>query len=126
MDVLGTYLQSETVKMRGEKLPCSALYLNYKVWCQACGEDELTERHFRSQMRERGYSTKRNAPNGANAYQDIAIRANLSGTELGDAAASVRQTADCEPSEPSTEATEVNSLPPTHTKEAKQSWLTNI
>jgi putative DNA primase/helicase len=72
-DVLATFLAECTVAAEHAKVPLREMYAAYTDWCQRAGERAEAQRFFDGRLHERGFATKRNAPNGANAWQGIGL-----------------------------------------------------
>lgn len=62
-DAIGQFLSERCEKKPGAKTPTQAVYLAYKAWCVANGEQHLEQRKFTPLMRERGYEQGRGTGN---------------------------------------------------------------
>lgn len=72
-DVLASFLAACTVAAAHAKAPLAEMYAAYAAWCERAGERAEPQRVFDGRLRERGFETKRNAPNGANAWQGLGL-----------------------------------------------------
>ena len=63
MDVLGSYLEENTIKSAGNTISCASLYENYKKWCQDNGHSPYSKNKFGRRLYER-HITKGTTPRG--------------------------------------------------------------
>jgi putative DNA primase/helicase len=91
-DVLKGFLDEYVVADEHAKTPIKKMYATYREWCEQAGERPEPQRAFDARMTERGFTTKRNAPNGANAWQGLGFRSTeaLKGAEA-DSASSLHE-----------------------------------
>ena len=73
MDVLGTYLEENTIKASMATISCKSLYENYKNWCQENGNAPYSKNKFGRRLYER-HITKGTTPRGEKAYVGIKLR----------------------------------------------------
>ncbi len=72
MDVLGTYLEENTIKSAGSCISCKELYEDYKKWCQEAGHGPYSKNKFGRRLYER-HITKGSTPRGEKAYVGIKL-----------------------------------------------------
>lgn len=73
MDVLGSYLEENTIKSSGTTTACKNLYENYKNWCQENGHSPYSKNKFGRRLYER-HITKGTTPRGEKAYVGIKLK----------------------------------------------------
>lgn len=73
MDVLGSYLEENTIKSAGNTISCARLYENYKKWCQDNGHSPYSKNKFGRRLYER-HITKGTTPRGEKAYVGVKLR----------------------------------------------------
>ena len=73
MDVLGSYLEENTIKSVGATVSCASLYENYKKWCQDAGHTPYSKNKLGRRLYER-HITKGTTPRGEKAYCGIKLR----------------------------------------------------
>ena len=72
MDVLGTYLEENTIKSAGSCISCKELYEDYRKWCEENGNSPYSKNKFGRRLYER-HITKGNTPRGEKAYVGIKL-----------------------------------------------------
>ena len=72
MDVLGTYLEENTIKSVGSCISCKELYEDYRKWCEENGNSPYSKNKFGRRLYER-HITKGNTPRGEKAYVGIKL-----------------------------------------------------
>ena len=72
MDVLGNYLEDNTVKSVGSTIACKTLYENYQNWCKENGHGPYSKNKFGRRLYER-HITKGTTPKGEKAYVGIRL-----------------------------------------------------
>ena len=69
-DVVGRFLEQETVREDGEEVSAKDLYEAYKSWCDSEGEEALKQANFGRRLTERGYERKKKP---RVTYQDVRL-----------------------------------------------------
>jgi putative DNA primase/helicase len=70
-DVIGRYLAERVAPAPGERVQASALYRDYRAWCEQNGESPKTVSHFGTTLSDRGL---RKAKAGVYFYLDVEVR----------------------------------------------------
>jgi P4 family phage/plasmid primase-like protien len=78
MDVLGTYLEENTIRMLTATISCADLYENYKRWCQDAGHTPYSKNKLGRRLYERHIS-KGTTTKGEKAYVGIKLRETWTG-----------------------------------------------
>lgn len=73
MDVMGAFIEENTVRGIGKMIACSVLYENYKRWCTDAGCGAFSKNKFGRRLYERGVQ-KGVMPDGSKAYVGIALK----------------------------------------------------
>jgi putative DNA primase/helicase len=77
MDPLGSFLNDCCTLSPGVQAPAADLYRAYTKWCQANGEDPLTQHVFGRLLRDRGLTKDRSSVTGRTVWKGISLRSLL-------------------------------------------------
>ena len=73
MDVLGAFLKECCQRDPDTTVGVQDLYRAYQVWCEEGGERAEGKRKFSSQLKERGFESRRSGPNGSYEWQKLQL-----------------------------------------------------
>ena len=73
MDVLGAFLKECCHRDPDVTVGAQDLYRAYQVWCEEGGERAEGKRKFSTQLKERGFESRRSGPNGSYEWQKLQL-----------------------------------------------------